>query len=320
MLNAHPLSLSVRAVVIHNPSSGVNQHASPLQAALRQLRALGWEVDARETRRAGDATNLARDAVADCLDAAFAVGGDGTVNEVVNGLVGSQTALGVLPLGTANVWALEMGLPLNDMARAASLQATATARWVDVGIAQGGEEELSFGPRAFLLFSGAGFDASVVREVEAQRAVKRRWGKLFFVLVGLRQALQYRGRRVLVTVDGVTYKRRVLLALTSNTQLYGALVRIPPDARLDDGLLDVTLFHGDNALHTAWHFIRLGAGFFNQQPDIEHLRGREIEIRGAELPVHLDAEPVGTTPLRITIQPHAVRVLVPGTATRSLFS
>ena len=309
----------MRAVVIHNPSSGVNQHASPLQAAMQELRALGWEIVARETQRGGDATRIARDAVSENFDAAFAVGGDGTMNEVLNGLLGSQTALGVLPLGTANVWALEMGLPLNDMARAASLQANARARWVDVGIAQGGKDDSAFGPRAFLLFSGAGFDAAVIGEVEAQRALKRRWGKLFFVLVGLRQALQFRGRRVTVTIDGETYKRRVILALVSNAQFYGALIRIPPDARVDDGALDVTLFHGDNALHTAWHFIRLGTGFFKQQPDIERIRAREIEIRGAALPIHLDAEPVGTTPLQIKIQPRAVRVLVPETATKNLF-
>jgi diacylglycerol kinase (ATP) len=305
----------VRAVVIHNPSSGTNQHAAPLAAAIQQLRALGWEIVARETRAGGDATQLARQAVGEHFDAAFAVGGDGTLNEVLNGLLGSDLILGVLPLGTANVWALEMGLPLNDMARAATLQANAPTRAIDVGIARGE----GFAARAFMLFCGAGFDASVIREVEAQRALKHQWGKLFFVLVGLRQALQYRGRRIVVTVDGTTRKRRVLLALTSNAQLYGALVRMPPDARVDDGLLDVTLLHGDNALNTAWHFIRLGAGFYRQQPDIEHLRGREIEIRGATLPVHLDAEPVGATPLRISIQPRAVRVLVPPTANRKLF-
>lgn len=310
----------MRAVVIHNPSSGVNQHASPLNDAVAKLRALGWEILLCETQAGGDATRLARQAVEGNFDAAFAVGGDGTVNEVMNGLLGSQTALGVLPLGTANVWALEMGLPLNDMVRAAALQANAPTRWVDVGIAEGGEDEQKFGPRAFLMFSGAGFDASVVQEVEAQRAIKRRWGKLFFIFVGLRTALQYRGRRITVTVDGETIKRRVLLALTSNTQLYGALIRMPPDARIDDGLLDVTLLHGDNALHAAWHFIRLGAGFYKQQPDIEHLRGRDIEIRGATLPVHLDAEPVGSTPLRIIIKPRAVRVLAPETAVQGLFS
>lgn len=310
----------MRAVIIHNPSTGVNQHALPLDAAIEQLRALGWTIERRETQRAGDATRLARAAANENFDAAFAVGGDGTLNETLNGLLGSQTALGTLPLGTANVWAREMGLPLHDMPRAAALQAHAPTRWVDVGIAQSGEGAATLAPRAFLLCSGAGFDAAIVREVETQRAAKRRWGKLFFLFVGFRQALRYRGRRVIVTVDGQTYKRRVIQTLVSNAQLYGALTRIPPDARVDDGLLDVTLLHGDNALHTAWHFARLGVGLYNQQPDIEHLRGRAIEIRGDKLSAHVDAEPFGSTPLKIKVQPRAARVLAPETATRGLFT
>lgn len=291
-----------------------NHHAS-LAAALESLRALHWEVSARETQASGDAIRLGRQAAAEKIDVAFAMGGDGTLNEVANGVLDSETAVGILPLGTANVWALEMGLPLDNLVRAAQLQANAKPRTIDVGIAQGN----GFAPRAFLLSCGAGLDAAVINQVENDRANKRRFGKLFFLGVGFREALQARGRIVTVKVDGIYYRRRVLLALTSNTQLYGAMVRMPPDARIDDGLLDVTLLHGDNALHVAWHFIRLGAGVFEQQPDIEHYRGRVIEIRGDTLPVHVDAEPVGTTPVKIRIKPRALRVLVPETANKNLF-
>ncbi len=280
------------------------------------LRAAGWHVEARETQAGGDAMSLARTAAEQKFDVVFAMGGDGTLNEVANGVLDSQTAIGVLPLGTANVWALEMGLPLDDLTRAAQLQADASIRLIDVGIAKGN----GFAPRAFLLSCGAGLDAAVIKQVELDRANKRRFGKLFFLAIGFREALQYRGRRVKVHVDGVTYRRRVLLALTSNTQLYGAMVRIPPDARIDDGLLDVTLLHGDNALHTLWHFFRLGVGFFEREPDIEHHRGRAIEIGGDTVPVHVDAEPVGTTPVQIRIKPRALRVLVPQTANRDLFT
>jgi len=306
----------MRAVVIHNPTSGTSVNHSRLSAATQALNELGWETSIRETLQSGDATRLAREAANAGYEAAFAVGGDGTLNEVLNGVLNTSTAVGVLPYGTANVWALEMGLPLNDLVRAAVMQAQAAPRQIDVGIAQGRGLE----PRAFILSCGAGFDASVIHEVEGQRELKRRYGKLYFVAVGMRQALQYRGRKITVTVDGVKYTRRVILALTSNTQLYGALVRMPPDARIDDGLLDVTLLHGDNAAHTAWHFIRLGMGMFNQVPDLDHFRGREVEIRGARLPLHLDAEPVGSTPVQIHIQPGALRVFVPSTAHRSLFA
>lgn len=306
----------MKAVIIHNPSAGSFDHSTVLDAAMHCLTEFGWQVSSRETQAGGDATRFAREAAEKNFEVAFAMGGDGTLNEVVNGVYGSETAVGVLPLGTANVWALEMGLPLNNLVRAAQLQAKARVQTVDVGIARG----KGFSPRAFVLWCGVGLDASVIRQVERDRFNKRRFGKLFFIALGIREALQYRGRRVNVTVDGVSYRRRVLLALTSNAQLYGALVRIPPDARIDDGLLDLVLLHGDNALHTAWHFIRLGMGFFEREPDIERFRGRHIEIRGDALPVHVDAEPIGTTPADILIKPRALRVLVPENANRGLFS
>lgn len=291
-------------------------HRAALDAAMDTLRGLGWEVTARETQAGGDATRFARAAAEQGIEIALAMGGDGTLNEVLNGLLGSQTAVGVLPLGTANVWALEMGLPLDDLARAAQLQADATPRVIDVGLAKG----KGFGPRAFVLSCGVGLDAAVINQVENDRANKRRFGKLFYITLGLREALQYRGRNITVNVDGKIFRRRVLLALTSNVQLYGAMVRIPPDARIDDGWLDVTLLHGDNVLHTAWHFLRLGMGFFKREPDIEHYRAHQVEIRGDNLPVHVDAEPVGATPLRIQVQPRALHVLVPETANRELFA
>lgn len=284
------------------------------------LHKMGWQVSAHETQASGDAKRLAREAAVTGLDVVLAMGGDGTLNEVANGVLSTQTAVGVLPLGTANVWALEMGLPLDNVARAAQLQASASPRLIDVGIAQGVAEDAPFEPRAFLLSCGVGLDAAVIDLVEKDRDNKRRFGKLFYLAVGFREALNYRGRRVRVKVDGITYRRRVLLAVTSNTQLYGSMVRMPPDARIDDGMLDVVLLHGDNVLNTAWHFFRLGMGFFDREPDIEHFRARNVEIRGEALPVHVDAEPIGRTPLQIRIKPRALRVLVPDTANRSLFS
>jgi diacylglycerol kinase-like protein len=188
----------MRALLIHNPSAGMRTDYNALQSALVVMREAGWEVEARETHAGGDATNLARQAAQSDYGAVFAVGGDGTLNEVMNGVLGSDTALGVLPYGTANVWAKEMGLPLNDMAAAARVQVYAPAVPVDVGQVRGE----SFGPRAFLLWCGVGFDAHITAEIEPQRALKRRLGALMFWLVGIRAAFTFRGRRAQVNVDG----------------------------------------------------------------------------------------------------------------------
>ncbi|MGB8645691.1 MAG: diacylglycerol kinase family protein [Anaerolineae bacterium] len=307
---------SVRARLIYNPSAGMHNNEATLRTAVDVLTGAGWEAEVRETRAGGDGQRLAREAAAQGYDVAFALGGDGTVNDVLNGLVDTQTALGVLPYGTVNVWAKEMGLPLGDMAAAARLHLQARVRRIDVGLVEGN----SFGTRAFGMWCGVGFDAAIAAEIEPQRAARRRLGALIWWLAGIRTAFTFRGRMARIRVDGQNHRMRVLLGLASNVQLYGGLVRISPQAQVDDGLLDLALFRGTGAWPTAWHLIRVFLGWHIHAPDVEHYRAREIVITSNKLPVHVDAEPVGHTPVRITIRPQALNVLVPPTANQSLFA
>jgi diacylglycerol kinase (ATP) len=305
----------MKALLVYNPSAGTRTDFGAVDIALDVLRSGGWDAEARQTISGGDATKFTRQAAEAGYGAIFAVGGDGTVNEVMNGLLGSNTSLGVLPFGTANVWAKEMGLPMNDMAAAARLQVNAPSVYVDAGEVCGD----GFGPRAFLLWCGVGFDAHITAEVEPQRALKRRLGAVMFLVVGARAVFTFRGQRAQLDVDGKKWRTRLMLALASNTQLYGGLVRISPGAKLDDGLLDLAIFRGRGVWSTAWHLVRVFLGWHLNAVDVEHLRAREISIRAPRLPVHVDAEPIGVTPVRITIRPQAVRVLVPQTANRLLF-
>lgn len=302
----------MRALLVHNPSAGIKTDFRAVDAAADELRKVGWEVEARPTTSSGEATIFAREAAKSGCEAAFAVGGDGTVNEVLNGVIGSKTSLGVLPYGTANVWAKEMGLPLNEMTAAARLQAKAPSIRIDAGRVEGE----SIGSRAFLLWCGVGFDAHITAEIEPQRALKRRLGALIFGVVGVQAAFTFRGRRAQIDVDGEMHRTRLLLALASNTQLYGGVVRISPEAKLDDGLLNLAIFHGTGAWMTAWHLVRVFLGWHLKSIDVDHLRAREILIRAPKLPVHVDAEPIGFTPVRISVIPHAVRILLPATANR----
>jgi len=310
----------VNALVIHNPSAGKYTDRAALESALDVWRRAGWRVQLVETDAGGDATRIAAHAAHANCDVVFAVGGDGTVNEVLNGLLHTNAALGVLPYGTANVWAKEMGLPLNDLAGAARLQLDAPPMVIDVGEARGTAKNAAFGPRAFVLWCSVGFDAQITHEIEPQRALKRRLGASMFWLVGLRAAFTFRGRRVKITIDGKTRRRRVLMAVASNAQLYGGLVRLSPDARVDDGELNLVLFLGTGALTTGWHLVRVFLGLHHRAPDVEHHIARSISVRGPRLPVQLDGEPMGTTPVEITIRPKALRVLVPPHANRALFS
>lgn len=287
-----------------------------IQRALAVLLERGWRIDVVETVRAGDATQLARRAALEKLDAVIAVGGDGTVNEVANGLVDSPTALGVLPSGTANVWAKEMGLPLGDMANAARRLADADVRAIDVGEIRGPTIE----PRVFVLWSGVGLDALITSDIEPQREMKRRFGALMFWVVGIRDAWSYRGKRASLIAGDKRINRRVILALAANVQLYGGIVRIAPNARVDDGLLDLVVFKGTGFGATAWHLIRVFFGAHTHDPQVEIYRVPNISVSGKHLRVHVDAEPIGLAPVEIHVRPRALRVLVPKTANLNLFT
>ncbi len=306
----------MRAQLIHNPSAGMHNTRIQIDRAMAVLREHGWTVDLVETARQDDARSFARSAAERRLDAVIAVGGDGTLNEVANGVVDSETAVGVLPLGTANVWAREMGLPLGDMAGAARLLADSTVRMIDVGQVRGPGLE----SRVFLIACGIGLDAAITQEVEPQREIKRRLGALFFWLVGIRQAWTYRGKPIIFKFEERRVRRRVILALAANTQLYGGIVRIAPQALVDDGVINLVVFKGTGVWTTALHLVRVFFGSHLRDPQVEVHRITCVWIEGKNIPVHVDAEPVGFTPVEISVRPRALNVLVPKTANPHIFS
>lgn len=306
----------MNARLIHNPSAGMRAAREQSERAAKELGRFGWTVDLVETTRPGEAEQLARDAAAQRLDALIAIGGDGTMNEAANGLVGTTTALGVLPLGTANVWAKEMGLPLGDLVTGAHLLAEARVRAVDVGQVEGA----SLRSRVFVLWCGIGLDAAITLGVEPQREMKRRLGALMFWLVGIREAWSYRGRRATLHLGDRRVRKRVILALAANAQLYGGIVRIAPDARIDDGMLDLVVFKGTGFAMTALHLIRVFLGLHLRDPQVESFRLPCVTVDAKNLPVQVDGEPIGYTPVEISIRHRALRILVPRTATPGLFA
>ncbi|MEN9937391.1 MAG: hypothetical protein RLZZ387_3970, partial [Chloroflexota bacterium] len=191
---------NTRALIVFNPMAGqAESFQQDLQAAAEIWRESGWQVDLRPTEGPGDGTRIAREAAEEGYDVVVAAGGDGTINEVVNGLAGTRAALAPLPVGTMNVWARELGLPLQPRATAEALL-QARVRSIDLGRA---------GSRYFLLMAGVGFDAAVVGEVRSPE--KRRLGILAYVLRAVTVALRFRGARARVVVDGRRIGGRVLL-------------------------------------------------------------------------------------------------------------
>jgi YegS/Rv2252/BmrU family lipid kinase len=288
-----------------------------LPAVLRHLDEHGWLTALHLTERPGEATALARQASDDGLDAVFVVGGDGTINEVINGLAGGPVALGVLPGGTGNVWARELGLPtrspLHLLPLLDSVRALldGTVRQIDLGKANG---------RFFLQWTGLGLDAEVTYAMEPRTRRQRRLGALAYVVSGLAIASTMAGIRTRVFIDGEHIYRRAILIIISNSQLYGGKVRIATDARLDDGLLDVDVFAGTglgSALRTALGVI---TGLHVYDPRHIFRQGRSIRIyTDKPMAVHVDGEPFGTTPLECEVVPRALSVIIPRDIRPDLF-
>ncbi len=332
----------IYAQLISNPASGGASGASrerrdAMRAACGRLIELGWTISWRQTEGAGHASELARRAAEEGVEVVVAAGGDGTVNEIVNGLIGTETALAVLPAGTANVLAAQLGLVAlpstmhrPKLVKAAESLHAGRIGMVDTGLARsdGGSE------RHFLLWAGIGLDAAVAQEVEGMhRELKRLLGPAAFGAVGLKQtALGLEGSEATIVMDDVRIHDTLFLGVVANISLYGGALHIAPHARLDDGMLDVALFIGDNPIAAVQRFLgddmksavqHLGTVLTgrrgDESPAAQPARIVRIEA-DPQLPVHLDGEPFCTTPVTISAQPASLKLLIPPCAPETLFS
>jgi diacylglycerol kinase family enzyme len=185
------------------------------------------------------------------------------------------------------------------------------------GDANAGQEKIA--PRVFVLWSSAGLDAAVTRRVEPQRELKRKWGALFFWTEGIREGWAFRGQRARLIFDQKRVRQRVILALAANAQLYAGITRIAPTARVDDGLLDLVVLKGTGAWSTAWHVLRVLLRLHVHDPQTDLYQFTFLKILAKNLPVQVDGEPIGMTPVEIHVRPRALKVLVPKTANMRLF-
>ncbi len=300
------------AVIIANPTSG--NGGFPLQTrrfdeTLAFLRGHGWKVDLWYTQAAGEGEQLARKAVIQKANLVIAAGGDGTINEIIQGLVGSETALGVLPNGTVNVWARELGIPLDDM-RARSVLVNGQTRRIDLGCVNG---------RYFLLMVGIGFDGEVTHIVE--RKPLKRLGILGYTLAVLWLGPGYRGFPVVARIDGYVVKTRALQIFAGNTQLYAGAVKFTWQAKCDDGLLDLCIVRKRNL----WGRLEVARDFLLRRERrrlwVHYDTFKTLKIETPEpVPFQIDGEAAGYTPAQFSVTPGILKVIVPQKTPEGLFS
>ncbi len=296
-----------RVQLIANPVSGSGKGGRLARAVLRRLQERGCSVELRETRRPGDARRFAAEAAG--FAAVACVGGDGTVNEVVNGLPpGDAPPLAMAPCGTANVLAKELGLPRNAEGIARVIADGREVRW-DLGVDR-------VGGRRFLLFGSAGYDAHVVHAFHAaRRGPIRMWE---YVVWGLQSILGYRVPCLRVELDGVLLAPGAAWVQVSNVSSYGGPLVFTPRAKADDGLFEVRVLHARrrrDVLRMFWDAI-LGyfLGIERTLRDVTFHRARRVRMESADgspVPVQVDGDPGGHLPVEFEVVPGGIRVLAP---------
>ncbi len=309
------------ADLIYNPNAGRFPSGILAERAADVLRANGWNIRLIKTQDAEHVTQLARRAANEGKEALFVVGGDGTINLAVRGLAGSATALGVLPGGTANVLAQELGLPGLTWTRWMALEesarrlAGATPREVDIG---------NCGETPFLMWAGVGLDAFAIHHIEPRPRGEKLFANVAYAASTAWQASLWHGINLKVTSDNLQISGHYLLALISNIHLYaGGLAQISPYALLDDGTMDLWLFEGDtlgDTIQMAWD---LYAGRHVDSDRVRNVPFKHLVLESDSiLYVQVDAEPLpcNAHSIEIHVISRGLRLLVPYPTPRELFS
>jgi len=263
----------------------------------------GHSVTLAPTQRAGDARLLAAQAVKEGYHIIVAAGGDGTINEVVNGMGTSGTALGVLPLGTVNVFAHELRIPRRIEA-AWQVIKTGELRTIDLACAEAGAAK-----RYFVQLAGVGFDAQAVRD--ASWELKKKIGPLSYVWAGIK-TLGTALPQVEVSLNGSGPRAAGTAVLVGNGRFYGGPFALFPKAQMDDGLLDVCVF--ENCGY--WDVLRYGQGILRgahiDLGDVEYFQAERLVCNAPRAtPFELDGEDAGDAPVTFSIVPRTLQVVVP---------
>ena len=285
-----------KTIIILNPAAR-SEKASRFAERIREL---APEAVLRTTAERGDARRIAKEAVAEGFENIVAAGGDGTINEVVNGVAGSSARMGILPLGTVNVLAKEIGIPQGNLPAAWEIIEKGKALPLDLPLAN---------DQYFIQLAGVGLDAEVVRQTPLD--AKKTLGPLSYILT-LVQLAAAKPPKVIVETEGWP-TREGCFALIGNGRLYGGPFPIFKRASLHDGLLDVVLFKNQSHWDVIRYVQAIAFGTHSELPDVEYFQTPSLRVRGSgDVPVELDGELAGSLPCEFRISSAKLNVLAPG--------
>ncbi len=308
----------VDALLIYNPAAGRISVRPFIGEVVRTLNDKGWRVEVAESMNGRHTTQLACLAAQENFRAVFAVGGDGTVGQAAGGLIGSNTALGVLPAGSANVWARDLNIHafswrhLRALRGNARLLADSPVCSVDIGRCNG---------QPFLMWAGLGLDAMTVRALEPRRRFEKYLNIPEFFVTTIWSATLWHGMDLRVTADERHVEGHYMLAVASNIRHYlGGLAQLSPQAYLDDGQMEMWLFSGRTLADAFRHFFDMQAGRHLTSDQAACIPFHDAHIK-SETPfsIQLDADPmIGSCEASIEVLPKKLKVLMPVEAQQRL--
>lgn len=282
-------------IIIFNPAA----KGEKAKRFLDTIQELSPKAELRPTASEHDAEEFARQAVREGVRTIVAAGGDGTVNQVVNGIGESGVRLGILPVGTMNVFAAELGIPNNDLPGAWALMRSGRIREIDLPIA---------GNHYFAQLAGIGLDAQVVQETDLD--FRKNFGPLSY-LVSATQIAARKPPKLLVRLDD-GQEHTGSFVLVGNGRYYGGPFTIFSRADTGDGLLDILVFKNLSHLDIVRYLQGIVMGSHTRMPDIEYLQASSFSVRSEEnVPVEVDGEVVGSLPMDFRIAPEKLRVITP---------
>jgi len=266
------------------------------------LKTKGYTPEILYTEKKGHAENLAKEAVKALPSLIIAAGGDGTFNEVINGVAGSGVPMAILPLGTTNVLAKELGIP-ESVESAIEVALSLTPKTVSLGRIYS-THHLPPVTRYFVLMAGIGFDGKAVFMVN--NTLKKFSGKGSYIYSGIKTLFGFRPGTLFLQIDGKTFSG--YSAVIGKGAKYGGHYKITPDARLSDPFFYVCLFKGKNRLDILRYVCGIVAGRHLRFRDVEYMKATTVDIKG-NADVQIDGDYFGTTPVKVDIVPNIVRLI-----------
>jgi diacylglycerol kinase (ATP) len=284
---------------IINPISGTGRQKNITELISREVDKSKFNLELRLTEYAGHATELCKEAIAKGTEIVVAVGGDGTVNEIGQALVGSDSALGIIPAGSGNGLARHLKIPFNTKKAIAVINA-GKVRKIDTA---------TVNDKIFLSIAGVGYDAFVAKKFS--KAGKRGFFSYFRIVSGEYPA--YRPKKYVLEVDGKTITRRALLIAFANSNQFGNNTSIDPKASLDDGFIDLCILRRIPLLLIPFYVPLLFSKMFHKTQYIEIIRAKEATItRKKGKTMHFDGDPVTMgKKLEMKVNPLSLNIIIP---------